>query len=112
VAIGALKRLNARANRREGGPTGGRRYVLALDLFCTYLTYIIVRTSYPSLELILGRYEEALWSNAAKVLVSFQTRQLWYAYAKSSLADLKLELDSGFSELEGAVRVVCRESSR
>jgi hypothetical protein len=36
-------------SKQEGrGPTGGRRYVLALDLFC-YLTYIIVRTSYPSL---------------------------------------------------------------
>jgi hypothetical protein len=58
-------------SKQEGrGPTSGRRYVLALDLFCTYLTYIIVRTSYPSFS------------------------------------------DGGFSELEGAVRVVRRESSR
>jgi len=56
----------------------------------------------------LGRYEDAYWNNAGKVLVSLQSKQSWYACAEPSLADVKLDLDDNFSEIEGAVRVVAK----
>ena len=54
----------------------------------------------------MGRYEDKYWNNTKKVLVSFRSRQSWYARAEPLRADVQLGLNDDFSGLEGGVRVV------